>query len=76
VLDVWCAGSTEERSAQVADLDERAPGARVQVTAWVLPSTARELFSFSIEKPIGARSLSHNAALIIERWAAGVERGK
>lgn len=74
VLDRWQALKPSERGVEIAEhLEEQEGRRRVQATAWVLPATARTLYSLSIAKAPSLRSQSRNAGLIVERWAAREE---
>ncbi len=77
ILDAWNKKDLDARKAEIADdpytekqeaPDPKEPRKR-QITAWVLPATAKAIYSASIAKAPLLRSQSRNAGLVIERWA-------
>lgn len=74
VLDRWHSTSAKERAVEAAEpleSDSQEAGSRkLQITAWVLPATAKAIYSIAIAKDPAKRSQSRTAGLIVERWAA------
>lgn len=77
VLDRWNELKGALKSVEIAEPEnDQEPSKRLQVTAWVLPATARALYGFSIAKPPALRSQARNAGLVVDRWAAREDEKK